>query len=65
MLLAEGVSPSDMLAASPRAEPSLAFYGSLLVLAIFAPQLAAFGLLAVALLAMALPFRWRRRVASG
>lgn len=61
-LLADGVSPPDMVAASARVKPNLAFYGSLLVVAIFFPQVAAFGLLAVALLATALPFRWRRRV---
>lgn len=62
-LLAEGVSRSDVLGHASRVEPSLPFYGSLLLLAIFAPKVAAFGLLAVALLATALPFRWRRRLA--
>jgi hypothetical protein len=47
-----------------RLQPSVAFYGSLLVAAIFVPQLAAFGLLAVSLLATALPFHLRRRAAS-
>ena len=63
-LLAEGVSASDLQARIARLRPSLAFYGPLLVAAIFVPQLAAFGLLAVSLLATALPFLLRRRAAS-
>ncbi|RPH80563.1 MAG: DUF1211 domain-containing protein [Candidatus Rokuibacteriota bacterium] len=63
-LLAEGVSASDFQARIARLRPSLAFYGPLLVAEIFVPQLAAFGLLAVSLLATALPFHLRRRAAA-
>ena len=63
-LLAEGISAAELQGAMTRLQPSVAFYGSLLVAAIFVPQLAAFGLLAVSLLATALPFLLRRRAAS-
>ena len=53
----EGVTPSDMRTVVALAEPSLGFYVSLLVLAIFVPRIAAFGLLAVAAATVALPPR--------
>jgi uncharacterized membrane protein len=56
-LRAEGVSPRDVRTVVALAEPSLGFYGALLVAAIFVPQIAAFGLLAVAAVAVALPPR--------
>jgi TMEM175 potassium channel family protein len=65
-LLAEGVAGADMLAAIARAEPSLGFYGIVLVLALLAPQVAAFGFLVIAVLAVLGPViplrhaRWRR-----
>jgi uncharacterized membrane protein len=66
-LRVEGVTQSDVRTVVALAEPSLAFYVLLLVSAIFVPQLAAFGLLAVAAVAVALPpwlvSRRMRRVA--
>jgi uncharacterized membrane protein len=63
----EGVTESEVLTVVALAEPSFAFYVVLLVSAIFVPQLAAFGLLAVAAVAVALPpwlvSRRMRRVA--
>jgi uncharacterized membrane protein len=65
-LLADGVAAGDMLAAVARAEPSLGFYGVILALALLAPQVAAFGFLVVAILAVLGPTtrlprpRWRR-----
>jgi uncharacterized membrane protein len=53
----EGVTSSDLLTVVALAEPSLSFYLSLLILAIFAPYVAAFGLLVVAALTVALPPR--------
>jgi uncharacterized membrane protein len=53
----EGVTPSDMRTVVALAEPSLGFYVSLLVLAVFVPRIAAFGLLAVAAVTVALPPR--------
>jgi hypothetical protein len=41
------------MAAAARTRPNLAFYGVVLVLAIVAPRLAAFGFVAIALLALA------------
>jgi uncharacterized membrane protein len=57
----EGATPKDVLTVVALAEPSVGFYVLLLVFAIFAPQLAAFGLLAVAAVAVALPPRLVRR----
>jgi hypothetical protein len=54
---AEGVTRSDLRTVVALAEPSLGFYVGLLVFAVFAPRLAAFGLLAVAALTVALPPR--------
>jgi uncharacterized membrane protein len=66
-LRVEGVTESEVLTVVALAEPSLAFYVLLLVSAIFVPQLAALGLLAVAAVAVALPpwlvSRRMRRVA--
>jgi uncharacterized membrane protein len=65
-LLADGVADEDMLAAVGRAEPSLGFYVVVLVLALLAPQVAAFGFLVIAVLAVLGPVipltrpRWRR-----
>jgi uncharacterized membrane protein len=65
-LLADGVASDDMLAAIARAEPSLAFDGVILALALLAPQVAAFGFLVIAVLAVLGPTtrlprpRWRR-----
>ena len=56
-LRAEGVAPEMCGRWSALAEPSLGFYVLLLVSAIFFPQLAAFGLLAVAAVALVLPPR--------
>jgi uncharacterized membrane protein len=53
----EGVTPSDMRTVVALAEPSLGFYVSLLALAVFVPRVAAFGLLAVAAVTVALPPR--------
>jgi uncharacterized membrane protein len=60
-LRAEGVSSRDLRTVVALAEPSLGFYGALLVSAIFVPQIAAFGLLAVAALALTLPPQLVRR----
>jgi len=60
-LRAEEASSKDVLAVVALAEPSLGFYVLLLGFAVFAPQLAAFGLLAVAALSLALPPRLVRR----
>ncbi|HWB56724.1 MAG TPA: TMEM175 family protein [Gaiellaceae bacterium] len=45
----EGVTKEELKAASSRSTPNLAFYGAVLVLAIVAPQVAAFGFLLIAL----------------
>jgi hypothetical protein len=58
---AEGVTRSDLRTVVALAEPSLGFYVGLLVFAVFAPRLAAFGLLAVAALTVALPPRLMSR----
>jgi uncharacterized membrane protein len=63
-LHAEGISVPELHAMSTRLQPSLAFYGPLLVFAIFAPQPAAFGLLGVSVLVTALPFHLRRRASA-
>ena len=60
-LRAEDASSKDVLTVVALAEPSLGFYVLLLVFAVFAPQLAAFGLLLVAALGLALPPRIVRR----
>jgi uncharacterized membrane protein len=54
-LRVEGVSSSDVRMVVALAEPSVSFYILLLVFAVFAPQLAAFGLLAVAAVVLVLP----------
>jgi len=56
-LRAEGVTATDLRTVVALAEPSLGFYVLLLVAAIFVPQVAAFGLLAVAAVTVALPPR--------
>jgi uncharacterized membrane protein len=53
----EGVTPTDMRTVVALSEPSLGFYVGLLVFAIFAPKIAAFGLLVVAAVSVALPSR--------
>jgi hypothetical protein len=58
---AEGVTSKEVGVVVALAEPSLGFYVLLLVFAVFAPQLAAFGLLLVAALTLALPPRLVRR----
>jgi hypothetical protein len=60
-LRVDGVTSSDVRTVVALAEPSLDSYVFLLVFAVFAPQLAAFGLLAVAAAAVALPPRLVRR----
>ena len=60
-LRVDGVTSSDVRTVVALAEPSLGFYVFLLVFAVFAPQLAAFGLLAVAAATIALPPRLVRR----
>jgi uncharacterized membrane protein len=60
-LRAEEASSKDVLRVVALAEPSLGFYVLLLVFAVFAPQLAAIGLLAVAAVSLALPPRIVRR----
>jgi uncharacterized membrane protein len=52
-LVHEGIQREHVQAAAVRVRPGLGFYGAVLVLAIFAPRLAAFGFLAIALLALA------------
>jgi len=49
-LLAEGVQREEIKSVTARATPSVAFYGLLLALAVLVPQIAVFGLLAVAVL---------------
>jgi uncharacterized membrane protein len=56
-LLADGVRGEDVLAVSSKSEPSVAFYGVLLASAVFFPQIAAFGLCVVSMLAIVLPAR--------
>jgi uncharacterized membrane protein len=56
-LRAEGVTATDLRTVVALAEPSLGFYVLLLVAAIFVPQVAAFGLLAVAAVTVTLPPR--------
>jgi uncharacterized membrane protein len=56
-LLADGVHGEDVLAVSSKSEPSVAFYGVLLASAVFFPQIAAFGLCVVSMLAIVLPAR--------
>jgi len=60
-LRSEDASSKDVLTVVALAEPSLGFYLLLLMFAVFAPQLAAFGLLAVAAVSLALPPRLVRR----
>jgi uncharacterized membrane protein len=61
-LLEERVGRDEMLSVGGMAEPSVAFYGALLVTAIFVPKIAAFGLFAVAVYATAAPAGlWFRR----
>lgn len=57
LLRAEGVTSSDLRTIVAVAEPSLGFYVLLLAAAIFVPQLAAFGLLALAAASVLLPPR--------
>jgi uncharacterized membrane protein len=59
-LLADGVSKDDILAVTSRGEPSLVFYAVLLASAVFVPQIAAFGLCALAILQIILPLRPQR-----
>jgi uncharacterized membrane protein len=61
-LLHEGVDSSEMQAIANRAAPSLASTGLLLVLAIFAPQVAALGLFVVSLFVVLLPTHAERRL---
>jgi uncharacterized membrane protein len=63
-LLQEGVTRSEVLAVAAAVEPSLAFYGGLLVAAIFVPQLAAFGLLVLSVLVTAIPASAKARRAA-
>jgi len=56
-LLAEGVQREEIKSVTARATPSVAFYGLLLALAVLVPQIAVFGLLAVAVLVALLPAR--------
>jgi uncharacterized membrane protein len=56
-LRGEGVTPTEMRTVVALSEPGLGFYLGLLVLAIFAPKVAAFGLLVVAAVSVALPPR--------
>jgi hypothetical protein len=63
--LTDDAARSGVLATTARAAPSLALCGALLVFAILAPELAAFVLPALAVLASVLPFRWRRRAVAG
>ena len=60
-LLKEGVDRSELHAIASTGEPSLAFNGALVALAIFAPQIAALGLFAASLLVVLLPSRAERR----
>jgi uncharacterized membrane protein len=60
-LRAEGIAARDVRTVVALTEPSLGFYGVLVVSAIFFPQIAAFGLLAVAACALALPPRLVQR----
>jgi hypothetical protein len=60
-LRAEGIAARDVRTVVALTEPSLGFYGVLVVSAIFYPQIAAFGLLAVAACALALPPRLVQR----
>ena len=64
-LLQEQVTSREMLTVGGATEPSIAFYGALLVAAVFFPEIAAFGLLAVALYATMAPagFHFRRKPA--
>jgi hypothetical protein len=52
-LVHEGIQRDHIMAAAARTRPSLGFYSGVLVLALVAPRLAAFGFLAIALLALA------------
>jgi uncharacterized membrane protein len=54
-LRAEGATPRDVLTVVALAEPSLPFYLVLLVFAVFAPRVAAFGLFVVAAVSVGLP----------
>ena len=55
----------DFVAVVARAEPSLGFYAVVLVLALLAPEVAAFGFLVIAVLAVVTPSGvlplWRSR----
>ena len=66
-LRGDGVTPTDMRTVVALAEPSLGFYVGLLAFAVFAPKVAAIGLLVIAAVSVALPpwlVRYRmRRVA--
>jgi uncharacterized membrane protein len=61
-LLEGGVDSSEMQAIANRGAPSLASTGLLLVLAIFAPQVAALGLFVVSLFVVLLPTHAERRL---
>jgi uncharacterized membrane protein len=52
-LVHEGVAREHVMAAAARTRPNLGFYAVVLVVAVVAPRLAAFGFLAIALLALA------------
>jgi uncharacterized membrane protein len=54
-LRAEDATPKDVLTVVALAEPSLPFYLGLLAFSVFAPRVAAFGLLVVAAVSVALP----------
>jgi uncharacterized membrane protein len=62
----DGVARDDFVAVVARAEPSLGFYAVVLALALLAPEVAAFGFLIIAVLAVLSPsgvlplWRWRR-----
>jgi uncharacterized membrane protein len=60
-LLKEGVDKSELHTIAAIGEPSLAFNGALVALAIFAPQIAALGLFAGSLLVVLQPSRAERR----
>jgi uncharacterized membrane protein len=59
-LLAEGVTRDDVLEVTSKGEPSLVFYAVLLASAVFVPQIAAFGLCALAILQIIVPL-WSQR----
>lgn len=51
-LIADGVSPEEVQQISRESTPNMAFYAVILLIAIVAPQVAAFGYLAVAILGL-------------